>query len=109
MVAVAIVALIAALALPAYEGYIRTSREGALVANIGTMEVFQEDFRLRTGAYLRTAADLAAISREIGWRPQAGDGAAYRIAPGDGGAYRVTAVSADGARVCLEMPARTRC
>ena len=109
LVAVAIVALIAALAIPAYNGYVRTSREGALVANVGTMEVFQEDHRLRTGAYLRTAADIDVIAEAIGWRPKADDGAAYSIAPGSGDAYRVTAVSVAGARVCMEMPARTRC
>ena len=109
MVAVAIVALITALALPAYDGYVRTSREGALVANIGTMEVFQEDYRLRTGAYLQTAADIVAIADAIGWRPKSDDGAVYSIAPGPGESYRVTAVSAEGARVCMEMPARTRC
>ena len=109
MVAVAIIALIAALALPAYDGYIRTSREGALVANVGTMEVFQEDYRLRTGAYLQTAADTDAIAESIGWSPKADDGAVYSIAPGVGDFYRVTAVSREGSRVCMVMPARTRC
>ena len=109
MVTVAIVALIAAIALPAYDGYIRTSREGALVANVGTMEVFQEDYRLRTGAYLQTAANTDAIAETIGWRPKSDDGAAYSIVPGGVDSYRVTAVSAEGARVCMEMPARTRC
>ena len=109
MVVVAIVALIAALALPAYDGYVRTSREGALAANVATMEVFQEDYRLRTGGYLQTAVDIDAISETIGWRPKSDDGAVYSIAPGDDDSYRVTAVSAEGARVCMEMPARTRC
>ncbi|MDE0365756.1 MAG: prepilin-type N-terminal cleavage/methylation domain-containing protein [Gammaproteobacteria bacterium] len=109
LVAVAIVALIAAIALPAYDGYIRTSREGALVANVGTMEVFQEDYRLRTGAYLQTAANTDAIAETIGWRPKSDDGAAYSIVPGGVDSYRVTAVSVEGTRVCMEMPARTRC
>ena len=105
----AIIALLAALSVPAYNGYMRTSREGALVANVNTMEVFQEDYRLRTGAYLRTAADLHAIAAEIGWRPKADDGVAYSIVPSGDESYRVTAVSAEGTRICMEMPARTRC
>ena len=109
MVVVAIVALIAALALPAYDGYIRTSREGVLVANVATMDVFQEDYRLRTGSYLQTAANVDEISDTVGWHPRSADGTDYSIAPGAGGSYRVTAVSAEGARVCVEMPERTRC
>ncbi len=109
MIVVAILALIAALALPAYHGYMQSSREGALAANIATMEVFQEDYRLRTGAYLQTADDAAAIAATIGWRPKSADGTRYRIAPGDEGSYQVTAVSSEGTRVCIRLPERTRC
>ena len=109
MIVVAVVALIASLALPAYNGYMQTSREGALAANIATMEIFQEDYRLRTGAYLQTAADAAEIAAVIGWRPKSADGTDYGIAPGDGGSYQVTAVSPDGTRVCIRLPERTRC
>ena len=109
MVVVVVVALVATLALPAYRGYMQSSREGVLAANIATMEVFQEDYRLRTGAYLQTAASTAAIAAAIGWRPRSDDGVRYGIAAGTGDAYRVTAVSADGTRVCLQLPERTRC
>ena len=109
LVALAIVAVLAAVAIPLYRDYVRTSQEGALVAGITTLAVFQEDFRLRQGAYLLQAADAAAITAAIGWRPGAGDAAAYSIAPGSGGAYQVTATARDGVSVCLEMPARTRC
>ena len=51
MIVVAIMAIIAAVAMPLYTGYIRTARIGALVDSIATIEVFQEDFRLRTGNY----------------------------------------------------------
>ena len=68
MIAVAIIAIIAAVALPAYTGYIATSREGVLVSNISTIEIFQEDFNLRNGAYLLVAANIAAITAGIGWR-----------------------------------------
>ena len=70
MIAVAIISILAAVALPLYNSYIATSREGVLVNNISTLEVFQEDFRLRNGNYLLVAADAAAIEAAIGWTPQ---------------------------------------
>ena len=109
LVALAIVAVLTAVAVPLYRDTVRTSQEGALIAGITALALFQEDFRLRQGAYLLQAADAAAITTAIGWRPSAGDNAAYRIAPAGDGAYQVTATAADGVRVCMEMPARVRC
>ena len=51
--------------------YIDTGEEGVLVHNISTIEIFQEDFRLRNGAYAVDLADIAAITAAIGWNPQA--------------------------------------
>jgi len=113
MIAVAIIAIIASIALPAYNNYIQTSREGVLVTNISTIEVFQEDFRMRTGNYLTVAADAAAITAGIGWAPRDDGDITYSIAAGGGGtpgdAYRVTATDSSGTTVCLRMPAKTRC
>jgi type IV pilus assembly protein PilE len=110
MIAVAIVGILAAVALPLYSGYIQSSREGVLVFNISTIEVFQEDRRLRLGDYLTDAADLAAIEGELGWRPDDDDGTVeYSIAAGPGTSYEVTATDATGVTVCLRMPEKTRC
>ncbi len=109
MVAIAIIAVISAIALPLYNNYIITSREAVLVNNIRTIEVFQEDFRLRTGAYLTVAANEAAITAAIDWQPE-GDtpGTTYSIAAGPAGSYDVTA-TADGFSVCLRLPDGVRC
>lgn len=109
MIAVAIVAVISAVALPIYNSYIATSREGVLVNNIATIEVFQEDFRLRTGNYLTAAADVAAIDAAIGWAPQNNDGTTYSIAAGPGGSYQVTATDDAGTTVCIRLPDNVRC
>ena len=109
LVALAIIATLVAVALPLHRGYVQTAREGALIAGVAALAVFQEDYRLREGSYLLSAADTAAITAVIGWRPGAGDGAAYSIAPGGDGASRVTASAPDGVSICMEMPARTRC
>ena len=109
MVVVAVIAVISAIALPLYNGYIQTSREAVLVNNISTIEIFQEDFRLRTGAYLTVAANEAAITAAIDWEAE-GDapGTTYVIAAGPAGSYQVTA-TADGVSVCLQLPDGIRC
>jgi len=109
MIAVAILAIIAAVALPAYRDYIDTSRQGVLVTNISTMEMFQEDFRLRNGGYFTSAANTAAIEAGIGWAPQSDDGTTYVITDPGGGSYDVTATAVNGTAVCLRLPAKDRC
>lgn len=110
MIAVAIIAILASIALPLYNNYIGTSREGVLVYNISTIEVFQEDRRLRLGTYLTDAEDLDEIEDELGWRPQDSEGIEYSIAPGpDANSYEITATDETGLSVCMEMPAKTRC
>jgi prepilin-type N-terminal cleavage/methylation domain-containing protein len=109
MIAVAIIVVLSAVALPLYQGYIQTSRQGVLVNNISTMEIFQEDFRLRTGAYLLVAANVGVISGAIGWAPQVNDGTTYVIADGGGGSYDVTATDDNGVAVCFRFPAKDPC
>jgi len=110
MVAVAILAIISAVAIPVYRDYVSTSRAGALVNAIATIETFEEDYRLRNGAYqpgvwnAGADADLTAL----GWQPESNDGARYTITVA-GNTYSVTAVDASGATVCRIYPARTPC
>jgi len=109
MIVVAILAIITAIAFPLYSQYIETGEEGVLVNNLMSIEIFQEDFRLRNGVYAVDLGDRAAITAAIGWDPQADDGVTYVIADGDGTSYEVTATAADGRSVCIEFPAKTRC
>jgi type IV pilus assembly protein PilE len=109
MIVVAIVAIISAVALPMYTGYIETSRQGALVNNISTIELFQEDFRLRTGNYLLVAANAAAIKAAIGWDPQDDAAVTYAIASTAANTYNVTATDDSGTTVCMRFPAKVRC
>ncbi len=109
LVAVAIIGILGAVALPAYNDYIQTSEEATLTASMSTMELFQEDFRLRTGAYAVNLADKAAITAAIDWNPR--DDNEYVIADSaDATAlYEVTATSPTGLVVCIEFPEKDRC
>ncbi len=110
MIVVAIMAIIAAVALPMYSGYIQTSREGVLINNIATVEVFEEDIRLRTGAYqagvFNGGADADLLV--LGWAPQEDDGTVYSIVLA-GASYDVTATDTSGTVVCRRLPEKIEC
>ena len=110
MVAVGLIAVLSAVALPVYNNYITTSRIGALVSNIATIEVFEEDYRLRNGAYqpgvFNGTPDANLLL--LGWQPQDNDGTRYTIVL-SGGSYQVTAVDRVGTTVCRQLPEKVAC
>lgn len=89
MIAVAIVSLLAFIAIPAYNGYTREARYGAARANMGSLRIALEDFRLDNATY--RVDDENSFNPEdndkeedLGWAPD-GDGDNYF--------YTVTATS----------------
>lgn len=79
MVAIAIIAILAGIAVPAYNGYITDSRRGAIRLNIDTLRIPLEDYRLENGNYGTngtTYAGIANINTQYGWNPD-GETAAY--------------------------------
>ena len=113
MVAVAILGIIAAIALPLYRGYVESAATGALVNDIATMEVFQEDVMLRTGSYAEGTYDARAgvtsLTEATGWRPRSDTRVVYVVEEATPSSYRVTATDTDGRSVCRVMPARMPC
>ena len=111
MVAVGVIAVLSALAIPIYNGYIQTSRVGALVNNISTIEVFEEDYRLQTGAYQPGIYNGGADAnlQTLGWTPQENDGTVYTIVVTSATTYQVTATDTAGTTVCRDFPAKTPC
>ncbi|NKC00980.1 MAG: prepilin-type N-terminal cleavage/methylation domain-containing protein [Pseudomonadales bacterium] len=109
MIALVLLGILFSFAVPAYQSSIDTSQEGVVRSNIMGMEIFQEDFFLRTGGYANDLGDIAAIEGSIGWAPQSDDGSTYSIAASDGTRYDVTAVHPDGLTVCIRLPAREAC
>lgn len=110
MIVVGILAVLAAVAVPAYNNYIQTSRVGVLMENIATIEVFQEDFRLRNGVYSAGVFNGGADAnlQALGWIPSSDDGTTYTIAL-VGGSYTVTATDNTGTSVCRRFPERVDC
>ena len=111
MVAVGVLAVLSALALPIYRGYVQTSREGALLNNVSTVEVFEEDYRLRNGVYQAGIFNGApdANLQLLGWQPQQNDGTVYTIALVGTTQYTVTATDNSGTTVCRLFPDKVAC
>ena len=113
LVAVAVVALLAAIAVPVYRDYTATSRDSVLLNQINAMAVFQEDTRLRTGRYGAGEYDGArgvnTLRTSIGWAPTADDGRTYAVTADAGASWTVTATDPTGRSVCRVFPAGEEC
>ena len=112
LVALAIVAIVAAVAVPWYRDYMATARDGALGKRIAAMAIFQEETRLRTGSYGAGSWDPAAgeesLAAAIGWQPATDDGTTFTVTA-DADAWTVTATDASGASLCRVLPANSPC
>ena len=111
MIAVAILGIIAAVALPMYNDYIVTARTSVMVTNIQSIHLFQEERRLDRGEYVEgtysPASPTLGLAASLSWSPNtdadlitfvavcATDGATSpECARGSG--YTITATHANG-------------
>ena len=113
LVAIVIIALLAAIGIPLYRGHVATAREAVLVEQMTAMSVFQEDTRLRTGAYgagvYDPANNIDTLTTAIGWQPSADSGTVYSITADGGTSWTATATDAKGRRLCRVFPAGNPC
>ena len=116
MVVVAILALITAIALPAYNGYIREAQFGAARANADSLRVFMEDFFLENNTY--NAAGGSPFSQgggdtdlfdNFGWRPDGDQDAFTYTVTADDTSWNITAEHVSGQWVRCENRMRSCC
>ena len=116
MIAVAIAAILGSLAMTAYNGYVSSSRESALLQTLQSVKLVQEDRRLRLGEYVEGAYDptnpsvSGGLASTLGWNPSdpsleislvaecQADGTAPECARGSG--IKVTATHTQGESMC---------
>jgi type IV pilus assembly protein PilE len=101
MIAIAILAIVAAIAIPAYNGYIRESRLGAMRMNLDTLRIAVEAFRLDSAQsnYGASAVSGTTIDTRYGWRPEGDSGAyTYTVSPTSAATptYSIWAVATGG-------------
>lgn len=107
MVVLAIVGVLFSFALSSYQNNIDTAEEGVVRTNMHTIEIFQEDFFMRTGGYANDLANVGIILTAIGWDPR--DEFTYAISASDGSRYDLTSTHPDGWTICVRYPERVAC
>ena len=116
MIAIAIAAILGSLAMTAYNGYVSSSRESALLQTLQSVKLVQEDRRLLLGEYVEGAYDptnpsvSGGLASTLGWNPSdpsleislvaecQADGTAPECARGSG--VKVTATHTQGESMC---------
>ena len=116
MIAIAILAILGSLAMTAYNGYVSSSRESALLQTLQSVKLVQEGRRLRLGEYVEGAYDptnpsvSGGLASTLGWNPSdpsleislvaecQADGTAPECARGSG--VKVTATHTQGESMC---------
>jgi type IV pilus assembly protein PilE len=122
MIAVAILAVVTAIAIPAYNGYIRESRLGALRMNLDTLRIAVEAYRLEStsgtyGTKPHAAYPSAVFAGSFGWTPEGDNNAysyalvtqatTYTICAASNVGASITCRKAGGAYTCTEGTATT--
>ena len=113
LVVLAIIAVVASIAVPIYRDYVATARDAALVRQVTTIEVFQEDYKLRTGSYGAGRYDavngVATLTTAIDWQPSSDDGVVYEVTANGGESWAARATDSAGRTVCRVFPGGRPC
>ncbi len=101
--AVGIIGIVTAIALPVYNDYVVTAREGAMRENMNSIRLFQEENRLANGTYQAGTYDPATpnasggLTETIGWAPRTTtDEITYVVDNVSANGFRITATHTDG-------------
>ena len=90
MITAAVIAMLAAIAIPTYNGYIDTSKHAAALTNAEILQPFVDNYYYENGAYLvgtyDPGGDVTTLPNALGWRPDGDkDQFKYDIAACGGG------------------------
>jgi type IV pilus assembly protein PilE len=98
MITVAIVGILAAIAIPAYDDYVRTAASGTARANAETTAGFIDNYFYENGTFLTgtydPGGDTTTLPNALGWKPS-GDNDLYR--------YTIAAGSCGSIAQCYQL------
>ena len=98
MITAAVMAMLAAIAIPSYTGYIDSSKHGAALTNAELMQPFVDNYFYENGTYLAgtydPGGDVTTLPNAFGWRSD-GDNNQYK--------YNVAACGAGTINECYTI------
>jgi len=95
MITVAIIGILAAVAIPAYNGYIRVGKAAEAKAGLSTIALLEEQYFAENRTYI-TGASAADLTAAIGFQPDTDTHFTWSVAPGGAGIATSFVATADG-------------
>ena len=95
MITVAIIGILAAVAIPAYNGYVKTGREAEAKAGLTTIALLEEQYFAENRTYV-AGADAAALTAAIDFHPETSSKFAWSVVAGGSGIGTSFSAVADG-------------
>ncbi len=114
MLVLVLSSILSTVAVMLYQDYLETARLGVLDASIASIEPFQEEHRLRHGAYGEGSWHVSGESDEslfevIGWRPTATEVDLMVEVTRVNDGFQVVASNSLGESLCRQYPSRSDC
>ena len=108
MLVVAVIGVIAAIAVPSYNGYIATSCHTTAAANVKVMRAYMENYHLENGTYLagtHTAGDATnSLMSGLHWNPDDDGSFTYTVTAGTTGDISTSYdIKAEGITKCTNV------
>ena len=90
IITVGLIGILAGIAIPSYNGYMKISKHGTAMQNAEQLALFLDNFFYENGTYIAGSyvpgGDVLTLPNALGWRPEGDkDKFSYNIAPCAGG------------------------
>lgn len=108
MLVIAVMGIAMAIAVPAYQGYVESSKQGVMRNNIETLRLFQEEYRLENREYIDGTYDPAdpgaagGLKATTGWDPGADEKITYTVSAATATGFIVEATDPESLSLKLQ-------
>lgn len=110
LITVLILAILIGVSTPLYIGYKKNAKTVIILQTMKSMQIFQEDLKMRSGKYGTGVYDISdsdnsvtTITQMIGWSPPESDQTVYKVSVTEN-TYTIVATTLDGTIISRTYP-----